>query len=517
MKKLTIFLIASSFILGSCKKHFLDINDNPNNPTSVPPSAILSNILIGAAFTNANDLNRATSVLVQHTAGVANQVQQYDIFNLDNNFDNQWSFEIYGGVLVNAQILIDQYSQTSPAYSGVAKLIKAYVFSLTTDVWGDVPYSQAAQGVSPYPSPRFDKQEDIYQGNSALGITGLIDLVKDAVNDLGKPSVLVPTASADLVYKGDLTKWKRMANSLLLKFAIQMSNKNPALAKSTIEYVLANSAGYINSNALDFEVPFGSSVGNRNPIFDFNNNLRNGDLMLSSRLLALSRSLNDTIRLSKFFTKPNIPFTATVTGPPTFVAFNNGSTATPPTLTSTVGNTTYIQRSKYNKYLTGTSEPLTSIPAPVGGDAPIRLLTNFQANFILAEAVLTLGVTAPSSADAYYKAGITASMQKVGMTPAEITQYFTDNPTIVTLSGTTQQQLQQIITQKYIAWIGNGIEAYDDYRRTGYPVLTLPLNSAGDDPTVIPTRLPYTPNELARNPNAPNPRPKTNVKLWFAL
>lgn len=512
MKKLAIFLITIGCVLGSCKKGFLNINDNPNSPTAVPPSAILPNILIGTAFTNANDLNRAASVLVQHTAGVANQVQQYDIFNLDNNFDNQWSFEIYDGVLINAQILIDQYSQTSPAYSGIAKLIKAYEFSLTTNVWGDVPYSQAVQGVSPYPSPRFDKQEDIYQGNSTLGITSLIDLVKDGVTDLGKPSVLVPTTTADLVYKGDLTKWKRMANSLLLKFAIQMSNTNPALAKSTIEYVLANSAGYINSNTLDFEVPFGSSVGNRNPIYDFNNNLRTGDMMLSSRLLALSRSLNDTVRLAKFFTKPNIP---AVTGPAVFNSFNNGSTAAAPTLSSTVSGVTYIQRSKYNKYLTGSAEPLTTTSA--GGDAPIRLLTNFQANFILAEAVLTLGVTAPSTADAYYKAGITASMQKVGMTAAEITQYFTDNPGVVTLSGTTQQQLQQIITQKYIAWIGNGIEAYDDYRRTGYPVLALPLNSAGDNPNVIPTRLPYTPNELARNPNAPNPRPKTDVKVWFAL
>jgi Starch-binding associating with outer membrane len=142
-------------------------------------------------------------------------------------------------------------------------------------------------------------------------------------------------------------------------------------------------------------------------------------------------------------------------------------------------------------------------------------LTNFQVNFILAEAALTLNT--PGVANNYYQAGIRASMQKVGMTATEINDYFSANPGVVGLAGTTQQQLQQIITQKYMAWIGNGIEAYNDYRRTGYPVLTLPLNAAGDNPLVIPTRLPYTPNELARNPNAPNPRPKTDVKLWFAL
>lgn len=490
MKKVSIILIAVSLGFASCKKGFLDVNSNPNNPTTVPPTVMLPNTTIAMAFANANDLNRGASVLVQHAAGVANQVQQYDIFNLDGAFDNQWNFEIYNGAINNMQVLIDQYATTSPAYSGIAKLEMAYTFSMATDLWGDVPYSQAGKGLL-YENPLFDKQEDIYQGNSALGITGLIDLVKDGINDLGKPSVLVPTAAADLVYKGDLAKWKRMGNTLLLKFAIQMSNKNPALAKSTIEYVLASAAGFINTNALDFEVPFGSNVGNRNPIFDFNNNLRTGDMMLSSRLYALSKSLNDTLRLSKFFTKP-----ANATN--TFTAFNNGSTATAPGLAT---------RSKYNTYLTGT----------VGGEAPIRLLTNFQVNFILAEAVLTLGVTAPSTADAYYKAGITASMQKVGMTSTEISDYFLANPSVVNLAGTTQQQLEQIMTQKYIAWIGNGIEAYNDYRRTGYPVLTLPLNSAGDNPNVIPTRFPYTPNELARNPNAPNPRPKTDVKLWFAL
>ncbi len=510
MKKISIILIVVSLGFASCKKGFLDVNSTPNNPIVVPPSVVLTNTTIGMAFANANDLNRAASVLVQHTAGVANQVAAYDIFNLDGAFDNQWNFEIYGGSLVNLQILIDQYAATSPAYSGVAKLEMAYIYSMTTDLWGDVPYSQAARGLL-YESPRFDAQEDIYQGNPALGITGLIDLVKDGINDLGKTSILSPTAASDLVYKGDLAKWKRMGNTLLLKFAIQISNKNPVLAKSIIQDVLTGN-NYINSNTLDFEVPFGSAVGNRNPIFDFNNNLRTGDMMLSSRLLALSRSLNDTVRLAKFFTKPNIP---AVTGPATFVAFNNGTTATAPTLSSTVSGVTYIQRSKYNKYLTGTSEPLTSTPAATGGDAPMRLLTNFQVNFILAEAALILNTA--GSANTYYQAGITASMQKVGMTAAEITQYFTDNPTIVNLSGTTQQQLQQIITQKYIAWIGNGVEAYSDYRRTGYPVLALPLNAAGDNPLVIPTRLPYTPSELARNPNAPNPRPKTDVKLWFAL
>ncbi|MEO7445409.1 MAG: SusD/RagB family nutrient-binding outer membrane lipoprotein [Ferruginibacter sp.] len=480
MKKL-LFIILAAALFTSCKKGFLDVNTTPNNPTVVPPSVILPNTTIGIAFANGNDLNRAASVLVQHTAGVANQVRDYDLFNLDGAFDNQWNGEIYGGTLNNLEVLIKDYSVTSPLYSGFAKLEKAYIISLATDLWGAVPYSQAGKGLL-FETPRFDKQEDIYQGDSALQIQSLFNLVKEGIADIRKPSLLKPL-NDDIVYKGDTSKWIRMANTLLLKFAIQISNRNPVLAKSTIASVIAGNY-YINSNTLDFEVPFASGVGNRNPIFDFNNNLRTGDMMLSSRLLTLSRSLNDTVRLAKYFTKP--------TGQ--FVAFNNGTTAAAPALAT---------RSKYNTYLTGT------------GEAPIRLLTFFQVNFILAESALKLGTA--GNANTYYQAGITANMQKIGMTATEISNYFATNPTVVTLTGTLNEQLQQIITQKYIAWIGNGIEAYNDYRRTGYPILDLPLNTQGDNPNVIPTRFPYTPAELARNPNAPKPRPKTDVKLWFAL
>jgi hypothetical protein len=71
------------------------------------------------------------------------------------------------------------------------------------------------------------------------------------------------------------------------------------------------------------------------------------------------------------------------------------------------------------------------------------------------------------------------------MTDTEINTYFNDNPTVVNLTGTIEEQHKQIITQKYIAWVGNGIEAYNDFRRTGYPPLALSLNATGDDPNTI--------------------------------
>ena len=128
----------------------MDVNQNPNNPTTVPPGTVLTTTQYGVAFANSNALGQITSLLMQYNAGSANQAaNNYDIFLIDNQIDNQWSFEIYGGsgTLNNLQILIDQNSTTNPAYSGVAKLLKAYIISVATDLWGDVPYSEAGQGL----------------------------------------------------------------------------------------------------------------------------------------------------------------------------------------------------------------------------------------------------------------------------------------------------------------------------------------------------------------------------------
>ena len=481
-----ILLVLAATVLGSCKK-YLAVNTSPNTPTTVPPSVLLPTTEIGIAFANGNDLDRATSAIMQQIAGVANQTQGYDVYNFSGAFDNQWNSELYGGSINNCVAIINMDSATSPAYSGIAKLEMAYAFSILTDIWGDIPYSQAGQG-NKYIYPRFDKVQDIYEGNSSLGITSLFDLVNSGLADLAKASTLKPKTD-DIIYGGDLTKWTRMGNTLLLKLAIMLTNTDPAKAASVISGVLSGNT-YINSNSLDFEVPFGTATGNQNPIYNFNYVNRSGDQMLSSRFLALEQSLNDTLRLAKLFTRP--------TG--VFVGFNNGSNVpAPPQAT----------RSQYGAYLIAPA----GNPAALGA-APIRLLTNFQVNFILAEAALILGT--PGDPNTYYQAGIQASMQKVGMLQSDINAYFAANPTVVTLTGTTQQKLQQIITQKYIAWTGNGIEVFDDYRRTGYPVLALPLNPGGDDPTVIPTRLPYTNGELSTNPNAPNPRPLVDVKLWWA-
>lgn len=473
--------MASCITFASCNK-FIDVNQNPNAALNVPSKVLLPTTSIGIGWANANELGRCAGILMQYNAGLQNSAATYESYNINDQFNNQWNSELYYRTVNNLRIIIAQSSENDPAYSGIAKIQLAYAFSLLTDLWGDVPYSEGGFGLD-FPSPRFDKQEDIYQGNSGLGIQSLFDLVKDGIADLDKSSVLKPTAD-DLIYKGDLSKWKKAGNSLILKFANTISVVNPTLAKSQIEYVLNSPIGFIDDNSLDLSVPFSATVSNQNPmyVYDISGSFKNNQ-MLSSRLIERSKSINDTIRLSKFYTKPLET---------RFVGFDNGALGAAPTLAT---------RSMYNVYVVGAT-----------GESPVRLLTNYQMKFILAESALKLGTN--GDVQKLYEEGIKASMAKVGMTNTEIDNYFATNSAVVTLTGTQEEKLEKIITQKYLASVGNAIESYNDYRRTGYPALQPSLNATGDNNGQIPLRYVYTSTESNTNPSIPKGI-TTAVKVWW--
>ena len=311
-----------------------------------------------------------------------------------------------------------------------------------------------------------------------------------------------------------------MGNTLLLKLANTISNREPALAAATIN---AAAAGAFTSNADDFEVPFGSSVGNQNPLYLYNFVTRQDDQMLSQTILDAMNAQDDP-RLPIYFTPTPTPVTTgtsqvnntgTLTNIPgplvngvptpavlTFTGFINGNGITPPS--RPLG-----YRSRYNTYIRG-----------VAGEAPARLLSNAQRLFILAESVLTLpGVTVTGqTAQTLYQAAIRASMTKAGIADAAISAYLTSHPDVATLSTTPLNAQRQIITQKWIASVGNGIEPYNDFRRTGFPALGTVLNASGDNGR-IPLRFPYPLSELTANGGAENQDAniRTSVKVWWGL
>lgn len=485
MKKINLYkmvILLPALMLLGCDD-FLDVNQSPNNPEKVPATMLLPTGLVGAAFANANELNRFASTVMDYTYGAQGSPAAWDIYNTDGaNFGNQWRFEIYGGAIVTFKDLMkaaDELGSTS--YLGISKIMRAYTFAIATDTWGDVPYSQAGFGEE-FLQPRLDSQADIYKGNADAGIQSLFDLVREGIADLNTASTINP-GSDDVVYGGNLDNWKRAGYTLMLKFAMQISDREPALATSIINEVVSADM-FITANNQNLAVKFGGAAGSQSPIHTWTNvSSFLPDMNVSTGYVNLLTGKNDP-RLDLVVTKPK----------GTFVTYENGfiGTLAPST-----------DRSRWNTAITGAS-----------GVGPVRLLTNAQRAFILAEAALSLpGVTLPETAQEYFAEGIRASMLEFGVPVATIDTYFADNDAEVTLAGTTEEQIEQIITQKYIAGTGNGLEAWNDYRRTGYPAFAEHLNAVGIDGK-RPRRAQYINEEVQRNPNFANVV-LPNVNVWW--
>ncbi|MVT06860.1 SusD/RagB family nutrient-binding outer membrane lipoprotein [Chitinophaga tropicalis] len=487
MRRLSIYtgLLLLAVTFTGCKK-FFDINDTPNSPTSVPPSLLLPTGLSGSAFSNANELNRFACTIIDYQAGAGGSPATYDIYNTNGaDFGNQWRFEIYGGALIAYKKMIDAADATgAKAYTGIGKIMMAYTFAIATDVWGDVPYTEALQGDLDVIQPALTTQEAMYKGGT--GVTSLFDMVRAGLRDLDTVTTSSPETD-DIVYGGDIDAWKKAGNTLLLKLAIQISKKEPALAASVINEVLAKGEdAYITSNAETLGVNFGASTGSQSPVYYYTyvSSFAN-DLIVSTRYVNRLQALGDP-RLDKFVTKPS----------GSFVTIDNGFRGTLPTPTA--------NWSRWSSTLLGAN-----------GVGPVKLITNAMRAFILAEAAVSLpGINlGGNTAQGWYTEGIKASMQDAGLSSLEIDAYFTAHPEVVTLSGTVEQQVEQIITQKYIANTGNGLEAWNDWRRTGYPVMPEHDNAVGIDGT-RPVRAQYIDQEVARNPAFKN-GPLPNVKVWW--
>ena len=237
----------------------------------------------------------------------------------------------------------------------------------------------------------------------------------------------------------------------------------------------------MTANADSFQMNFVDAANARNPIDQFEN-LRLGNLVVNAKIVNMMNAKTDPRR--QFF------FTQFPAGSGLYVGAVAGAPANPGIY------------SKFHTYLRGA---ITGVV--YSGAAPIRMLTFAEYNFIRAEAALRFA--SPGSAQTFFEAGIRASMESAGVAAAGITAYLTANGT---LSGTTAQQLEQIINEKYIANYGVVLESWTDFRRTGYPVLTLPANAVIP---YFPRSLLYPQSEIDLNPENATQKSGMDVKVFW--
>ena len=455
--------------LTACDK-FLDINQDPTAILVAPSPNVLVAAETGLGFAMGSDLHRYTALIAQQFSGQGgsgSQAAEYDRYNITpTDVNNLWRSETFAGNLADMQRLIGQTQAASPAYAGIAKIMKAYELLALTDTFGDIPYSQALLFDQNF-APAYDKSDAVY--------TGLISLLNDGIADLKKTSTLKPSTD-DLIYGGDLGKWERVANTIKLRIYIHYFPKSPATITTDMAALVAlGPSSFILSNSDNFQMRFESAGNKNNPIDQFEK-ARNNTFFPSSTFVSLMNSKSDPRR--PFFLTP-FPFNST-----TYVGAPNG--------TGVVGSPNQ-SFSRMNTYLRGNATAGTTGFNNFDGTAPIRMLTFAEYNFILAEYYARTSNLA--LAQTSYAAGINASMTDAGVAATDRATYIASRPL------TADNAIQSIIEEKFVANFGVAVEPWTDYRRTKFPALTLPANTQGINSIL--RVLPYSDIERTSNPNTP--------------
>lgn len=479
MKKINILktaiLTLGFFTISACDD-YLDVNVSPNNLPTASVQSLLPGAEIGTGFLVGNTVQIVSSLWVQQMAGTGTQTDPYDRYNVSpGDFNNEWN-ALYATLLDDLQqIVVQGREEGNFHHAGMAQILQVYVWALTTDIWGDVPFTQALN-FDEFEKPEYESQEAIYNR--------LITMLDEGVADLDKTTV-VAASQGDQIYQGNLDNWKRAANSIKLKLYLQSRLKNQGSTAGINQLIADNNL--ITANNQNFNVEYFGSSGSFNPIYQYNHLTRANDMILSQRFYDSLNVLNDP-RLPVFFTRAG----------GNFVTYDNG--------VHTATQFTSPNRSRWGVYVVGNGVQNANGTISNGGAAPIRLITTAMVNFWLAEAALTLGTT--GDAAEYFRQALEAqfaditSFVSATSLPAnfatDATAYINRRVAAFNAASSTQGKLNILIRDKWASSVGNAYEAYNDYRRTGFPNLAIAQNPQAGV-TRIPVRWPYALSEIQSN------------------
>ena len=455
MKKITYILVILVVLMSSCTANFTEINTNNNAPNSVQPSVLLRQIIYNYGDEMSYEGFVAGDLLAQHRTAL--DFNLFDRHNLKSPQLGGNPWPIFYKNLRDNEILLKQ-SITNPAYTvyeGPARILKAFLASSLTDMYGNVPYFEAFTGLEGSVTPAYDTQEAIYMNPN--GILNNIDL---AIAALSNYNGAIPL-EGDILFQGNLDRWIAFAHSLKIKCLIRISNKVDVASELQTLFEADN---YIKTNA-------------HNAVFNFTNTdpnsfrlaqLRVGDFnnfVLSETMESVLTDLNDP-RLATFFK----PFQNSTNN--TYNGLINGIDA----------SQTSIALADYSLAGTAFREDTSVLDA--------NFMTAWEVFFLLAEAAEKQLINA--NAQDLYETGVALAFE-YWQTPMP-SNYLT---TSAAYNAANTSPLQQIITQKWIASIIQGYEGWIEYRRTGFPILN-PI-AASLNNNLLPVRMPYPPDEETLN------------------
>ncbi|MDO6604459.1 SusD/RagB family nutrient-binding outer membrane lipoprotein [Arenibacter palladensis] len=455
--KLLSAIILSSLIYG-CTEDFEEMNTSPNDLTSVPYKTMITDAEISIVKTYNPILNFEVSWARYNVRDVYVQNDRYEQTGAGTNFN------VYSGHLKNLQVAIKLAEEAGDNNAiAVAQVLKAYAFQNMTDWYGDIPYSEALMAddsENPNIYPKYDSQQSIY--------TDIIAQLK-AANAMIDTSESMGTA--DVIFDGDMTMWKKFTNSLLLRVYMRMSLIDPSTAKSGIEEIMANPSTYpiIDSNdsaAFKYWLPEDATY--RSPYYMDPTQAAKQENVTSAYMVDFLKTRNDLGRLA-VYAEP-----AATSGE--YIGLPLG----------TLGQNTP------DLSIMGVEEFRSA-------DSPTRIMRYSEVLFILAEAALN-GWNVGMTAEEAYEAAITASFEEYGL---DLGSYLSE-PLVDFNGGVDQREL--IGEQKWCALYPDGNQGWAEVRRTGYPVYvatTEPVETLYPGNGTI-VRKPYPHSEAISNPDGFN-------------
>jgi hypothetical protein len=466
--------IVSAMTLTSCENGFEEMNTDPNALTTPSPKSMftLAEVYMdGQDYSNTRANNIYAAQIVQQFSSIGGSGS---VYSYDGGYSGSLFGESYGKGLSQIFQLMSVLPNTAENSNMIqaCRIMKVFMFQKLTDTYGEVPYFEAGKGYNGNIfSPKYDTQQAIY--NDFLKE---LDEAGDAL-DANKPFV----GNADLFYQSDVAKWKKMANSLMLRVAMRLSKVDAAKSQLYVEKAFSKGVFTSNDDSLILKHDPSPQGVKTNPITStwVINDLQNGggSVKFSKTFIDLLKSTNDPrlrIYAKLEATKDNNP--ANQQGLPNDAKEIPGGD------------------------LKLFSDPNTS--TVLRTDAPTLIISYAEVQFFLAEAVVK-GWNITGTAKQHYENGVKAAMEILTIFGDKVPAVTaTEYNTYIATPGVAfdaPNALKQIGTQKWIVLLFNGIEAFSEYRRTGFPVL-VPVNlPAGVTNGTIPRRLIYDQSELFTN------------------
>lgn len=458
--KLACLLILTGLV--SCD-NFSVSNENPDVALSIDnnPELLLTNVERNAISRAVGDSWSEGNLMAQYGARIV--FTSFDLFDWG---DQAGTWETYYLAIRDAKVLEEiAVNSELDSYEAVSIILQSWMFHILTDMWGDIPYSDASKAAADEPiyAPAYDSQEAVY--------TDLLAKLKTA-NQLLSASNL-PSIKGDILYDGDLEKWRQFANSLRLRVALRLSEVQPGIAENEIAEIYNNPATYpiFSSNADNAALNYLSTRPNAHPITE-ESTYRVGsynEYRIAETFVGLLQRYDD----------PRLPFLADPTaksveeGAPRIEGMQNGIVDGP--AYEYKGGDAYLSKFNINffYYQSNSNEG--------------RLMTYSEVAFILAEAAQRGWIA--EDAEALYEDGIQSNFEYWGVDMPE---------DYLTRTGVAyDNQLETIANQKYIALFYTDYQGFIEFRRTGYPATIAP----GPDAfyRTYPSRFEYPSKEGALN------------------